>query len=188
MMIYQEISNLLKEKNVDLDDNVHQVLTKIKGSILPGVKSFLKKNWSQEKNYLLDPTKDFKDPTIEDSFILEIENEDGPFRVTQDRAFSICPSCKSRIFPDFDFCPYCGYDVKDINREPLKLDRDLRPRLGRREPVRIRRGVGDGLGRRDGLGPHYPYCVSETIVEDEEVKVTEQDVKNAKREIGKYLP
>ena len=180
-MIYGEIKEVLKKKKVRLSDGVHQVLSKL-GQTDPKVRSFLKKNWDDEKNFLLDPSQDGTDPAINEGYILKIG--DSPFRVFRNRAFSVCPKCEGRLFPDFDFCPYCGFEVRKIDREPQRLDRDYRPRIGRQ--VNIRR---DGVNRRDTLGPHYFDTLgSKVIVEDEEVKVTEQDIKDAEKEIGKYIP
>ena len=194
-MIYNEIRELLKKKKARLSDNTHQVLSKL-GKLDPKIRSFLKKNWDEEKNFLLDPSQDNTDPAFNEGYILKIG--DSPFRVFRNRAFSVCPKCGGRLFPDFDFCPYCGFEVGGIDREPQRLDRNrnidrkVEPQeLDRKYLDRHRRnGIKkwDGIRRWDIFGPHHLDTIGEVIVEDEEVKVTEKDVKDAEREIGKYLP
>ena len=57
-----------------------------------------------------------------------------------------CPQCKTRVKEDFDFCPYCGLDM----RNPEQELRDY-GFLGKNEKAGAAPGLSPGFGLNEGL-------------------------------------
>jgi hypothetical protein len=190
------IKPLFNEADIKVKDPISTVLTKfdtLKSSLrkeeFVALKAYLKDNWNIERNLLEEVLKPFQDPIL----TKDIE-EDTNYIEYDDMIYNKCPECSGRLFPQFSFCPYCGYNTN------LRQEEAAEPGIGRRRLKQKFKPRGfRQQGPRDGSGPNR-FCpekvFSDMIVESVNIemeetdlgKISEMDIKNVERELERFIP
>jgi hypothetical protein len=157
---------------------------------LPKIKTFVRKYWPFEKTILTAAYTNFKKDSLVDP-ASSMVNEGQNFVVFEDTIFSICPSCKGRIFPEFNFCPFCAAPstgALPANSLFSELNQLPGPRRDGNGPYQ------DGFGPRRGKRANRRKFMFASFddkgifLDDGEVLVTYADLKNELKNLDSIIP
>lgn len=218
-----------KVKATDSTDEVlNKLKLKFGNSLNKTLVKFVSSYWKKEKFHFLKATSEFNslfkmkgcdsqslpldnlnksthpgqliDPAANKSIILRTP-DDKYIMVDSDKTmYSACTRCNSRLFPMFNFCPFCGAQIKQVPTQPepaLQFPANPPSHVYEGKPVEYKKG--GPLGRRIGLRKTQPInfpIVSKVkkqkdlniLVDIDDIKVFAADVENVAKDIDKYIP
>jgi len=178
------------------------------------IQSWIENYWEIEKNFInhaydihkklttsiiksdIDLPILFQDPALNQNTMVPLFKENNQMQIDE-TSFDRCPKCSGRVFPQFNFCPYCGFIMQHpAEQEQVLPNND--PGLG------LGLGPGRGMGNQSNNPPHYRRnmgleCPVEKITkqvyadnyfEDPEngIIITEDEIRKNAKKLEKHMP
>lgn len=165
-------------------DSIKSALSKLEKCIscpnLPLIKNFIRNRWGTDR-FFMDKTTPFGvDPALDQAVL--VKTPFGKFVKFKDTMFQRCPRCGGRLFPEFDFCPFCSYNLGENPPEPQVL-----PETPAKKSILLQTGKTKIDGRSLKVLAN-PKSDKDVYFEDSDVRVTIQEFKDVRQKIKDFIP